>query len=129
MRTSLILIVVLVVAGCTRGPSVGSLPHATGPVGAQVAFSVGNARYDGELIAVPDSGYLVRNRSNRLVFAPFAAVRGMRAPTIGGAVTGHPTAEAHRELRMASRYPYGTSPEILRALLARASQTTVDRIP
>lgn len=129
MRTSLLVAAFLMTAGCTRGPSVRSLPHATNPMGAQVRFSVGGARLEGELIAVPDSGYVIRNSANRLVFAPFAAVRGMRVPTVSGAITGPPSAENHRELRMASRYPHGLSPQVLSALLARGSQTAVDRLP
>lgn len=129
MRASLMMAAFLMVVGCTRGPSVRSLPHTTNPVGAQVTFSVGGTRFNGELIAAPDSGYVIRNSANRLVFAPFTAVRGMRVPTVSGVITGYPFAEDHRELRMASRYPQGLSPQVLSALLARASQTAVDRLP
>lgn len=129
MRATLIIAVLALTSGCTRGPSVRSLPHTTNPVGAQAQFSVGDDRYDGELIAVPDSGYVIRNTADRLVFVPFNAVRRMRVPTVNAAITGHPSDQHRRALRLASRYPQGLSPEILRALLARRSQSAVDRLP
>lgn len=129
MRASLIIAVLALTAGCTRGPSIRSLPHTTNPIGAQAQFSIGGTRMEGELIAVPDSGYVVRNSADRLVFIPFTAVRGMRIPTVSTSITGYPSDEHRRALRLASRYPHGVSPEILRALLARRSQTAVDRLP
>jgi len=127
MRYAIIL-ALLLVHGCTHGPSIKSLPFVTAPIGSMAKFSVSQLKMQGELVAVQDTGYVIINLSDRVVFAPFASVRNMRIPTLNRAVSGYPSESDRRALRLASRYPQGLSNEILRALLARRSQLIVERL-
>jgi len=128
MRSSTVLTILFFAAGCTNGPAVSSLPFVTAPIGSDATFFGAGTAMTAELVAVQDSGYVFINSRDRVVFAPFASVRNLRIPTLRRAVSGTPSEANRRALRLASRYPQGVSPGILKALLARRSQPAVERI-
>lgn len=127
MRVLMIATVALLAGACSQGPSIRTLPHTTNPVGADITMDVYRTRYKGELIAVEDSGYVLRNSTNRLVFVPFGLNPRVLTAGFGRAISGRPLDEELRVLRLSSRYPYGLSPEVRRALLAQRSQTEMER--
>lgn len=127
MRPTMIVALVFLAAACSRGPSIRKLPHTTNPIGAQATVVVGSRQFAGELIAVQDSGYLVRNATDRFVFVPFSAGPRVRT-SVRRAVSGRPIGEDLRVLRLSSRYPYGISPTVLRALLAQRAQAEVELV-
>lgn len=122
MRQSLWLASVLALAACRTGPRIESFPPANSPAGVMTRLSVGRQRVEGELLAVSDSGFVVR-QSPQIAFVPFTAVRG--ASFAGFGRMSLRDSAAIVTLRHASRFPAGIPPTLLPRLLEEAGQREI----
>jgi hypothetical protein len=104
--------------GCPVGNSLATFEPAQRPggIGVEVTLKQGNARINGELLAVQDSTFLVLNLARtQIVRIEEAAIRGVKA-SYGSFIS--PVTGAERErIRKASRYPGGVGAELEKKLL------------
>ena len=115
-----------VALSCSVGPRPQKFPPAREPGGATIQLRLRDKRVvTGELLAVQDSGLLVRDSSSILLVAN-GAVRSGSLLTGGGATfAGKPGGSTREHLRLLSRYPSGVSGELLAGLLAAYGRDSV----
>lgn len=127
-KSSTVVALVVVVAGCMAGPNVRSLAPATSPRGTEAAVIVDVAGeavlHTGELVAVRAADFLVllppglaRMPFRTVRSASFSDVLGPRQITDGG------TDSERRSLARFSRYPFGLSDAQLSDLLEALGQS------
>lgn len=119
-----------VVAACSVGPRPDKFPPAREPAGATIQLRLRDKRVvTGELLAVQDSGLLVRD-SSRILLVPNRAVQN-GSLVAGGAAAfrGRPVGDTRERLRLLSRYPSGVSSDLLTSLLAAYGRDSVDTVP
>jgi hypothetical protein len=127
MYRTLAFIAALAVTACTHGPRLERLNFPTQPLGAQAAVATGQATYSGELITAADTGFVVLDGSNRVVYIPATGVRQIRVESIG--VVRMPLhGRTLEKVRLVSRHPYGIPAEARTALLAGTGQSDFERI-
>lgn len=120
------LAVLLLAAACTTGGSIDELASARSPHGAEATLifrSGGQQRV--ELLTANDTTLLVLHQDSvkRVEFDRLSRVR-----VHGFASYRRPINDLDRgKIARVSRFPYGVTPEILRALLAEAGQTEPGR--
>lgn len=126
MRTTRRLVLPLLLAACSIGPSGKSYAPAKGPAGAAVEIRLhGNRELGGELLAVEDSTLLlVENR--QLIRVEIPAIQSIRAPRISTRQLDQPM---RGRLRLISRYPQGVSPDLEARLLQAYGALAVRRMP
>lgn len=127
MYRTLALIAALTVTACTHGPRLHRLDFPTQPIGAQAAVATNQATYSGELITAADTGFVVLDGSNRLVFIPATGVRQIRVASLG-TVRMPLHGRTLEKVRLVSRHPYGIPAEARTALLAATGQSDFERI-
>ena len=131
MKTAKLMMWALVTAllfSCRYGVSVESFPPARTATGVASDIMTDRGRLTGELIEVRDSGIVIlAERVLRLL--PYSEIVSSRFEGLSRGVTlGNrrpPTAESREQLRMASRFPPGLSPEMLEKLLQAHGQTSL----
>ena len=127
MRTTVRwLVLPLLLAACSIGPSGKSYGPAKGPAGAAVEIELHrNGGIGGELLAVEDTTLmLVQNR--QLIRVAIPAVKSLRGPRISTRQLDEPM---RRRLRLISRYPQGVSPDLEARLLRAYGAPAVRRVP
>jgi hypothetical protein len=134
MRARLGVIVLGVALACSVGPKPENVLPAHDPAGATVGLQVriGSSRrvVTGELLAVEDSGLLVRD-TTRIVLVRNRALRSgtLLASGVGLSFSGKPDNYTSERLRLLSRYPAGVSPDLLRRLLAAYGHDSLVTVP
>jgi len=120
------LVLSLLLAACSIGPSGKSYPPAKGPAGAAVEIELHRNRgIGGELLAVEDTTLLlVENR--QLIRVAIPAVKSLRGPRISTRQLDEPM---RQRLRLISRYPQGVSAELEARLLQAYGAPDVRRAP
>ena len=120
------LAVVPALVACRTSPPPRTIPHATSPYGEQISVTLkDNRSFVGELLAVSDSSLMLMVH-NRVAFARAGAISAVRASRFAlrySDAAGPPSKELEKA-RRGARYPYGISPEVLAALLAKTSQSS-----
>ncbi|MFN2603313.1 MAG: hypothetical protein ABR582_11220 [Gemmatimonadaceae bacterium] len=131
MRIRVCLIAgILLLASCHIGAAGRDLAVARGPGGASVIVETLTTSYQGELIAVQDSGVVLSR--GKLFFVGFPSISEVRADGLGAdyrishAELNDP-AKVQR-LRLVSHFPQGMTPGIQRALLAQTGQESVETV-
>jgi hypothetical protein len=133
MRRLVGVLAISVVAACSVGPRLAKVKPAHEPAGAtlelRIHFGRGTQFVVGELLAVQDSGLLVRD-STRIVFVPNRAVLHGETVSSGGGVAfaRKPSGAMRERLRLLSRYPGGVSADLLSKLLAAYGRDSVDTV-
>jgi hypothetical protein len=118
-----------VLAACYTSPKPQAIPQATNPYGVSGTVTLANGRTSvGELLDINDTS-VVMLIDGRVASARPAAIVKVELPgardvnyKAGRAVSA---ARVMRARRM-TRFPYGMSPEVTAALLARTSQASPD---
>lgn len=145
MRTahSLLLLLVLSIAGCSVGVKVEDFEPAQGPHGVQMELKLnGNVidgnKISGELLAVREDGVLLNvidhpdypNATGRIVLIPFWMMNTAELEQMGRvkvASQGKEMDEVYlNRLRLVARFPQGLSDELLAVLLAELGQDQVE---
>jgi hypothetical protein len=90
-------------------------------------FGKGTQLVAGELLAVQDSGLLLRD-STRIVFVPNDSVRYGETTTRGTGLSfaRKPVGSTREQLRLLSRFPGGVSADLLSSLLAAYGRDSVE---
>lgn len=133
MRAHFGALVVGVVMACSTGTRVEKFAPAHQPAGVTVRLRLhygrGTQVVAGELLAVQDSGILVRD-STRILFVPNDSVRYGETITRGGDVSfaRKPAGATRERLRLLSRYPGGVSAAVLSSLLAAYGRDSVETV-
>lgn len=129
MRPLLGVLIVVVLVACSVGPRPEQFPAAREPAGATIQLRLRGKRVvTGELLAVQDSGLLVRDLT-RILHVPNAVVRSGSLVTGGGAAfAGKPVGGTRERLRLLSRYPSGVTDELLARLLAAYGRDSVETV-
>jgi len=133
MRAHFGALVVAVVMACSTGTRVEKFAPAHEPAGVTVRLRLhygrGTQVVAGELLAVQDSGILLRD-STRILFVPNDSVRYGETITRGGDVSfaRKPTGSTRERLRLLSRYPGGLSAAVLSSLLAAYGRDSVETV-
>jgi len=119
-----------VAVACSVGPRPEKFPPAREPAGATIQLRLlGKRVVTGELLAVQDSGFLVRDLG-RILRVPNRAVRSGSLVTGGGtAFAGRPVGGTRERLRLLSRYPSGVTDDLLAQLLAAYGRDSVETVP
>jgi hypothetical protein len=130
MRPLSCILIVGVAASCSVGPRPDKFPPAREPAGATIQLRLRGKRVvTGELLAVQDSGLLVRD-SSRILLVPNRAVQNGSLVSGGaGPFRGKPVGDTRERLRLLSRYPSGVSGELLTTLLAAYGRDSVETVP
>jgi len=123
-------VTIALLPGCYIPISPGkyAVPTATGmPASMVVGTADGSVDVNGELLAVDDTGFLLRLADSRIVRVDTAAVQSAR---FGGLrmtlARDRPLTEADwTRLRLRARHPQGLSPEFLARYLESSSQAEV----
>ncbi|HZD80076.1 MAG TPA: hypothetical protein VE646_08550 [Actinomycetota bacterium] len=126
------LFLAVALTGCHVGKGVEDFAPATRPEGIEARVVTRNGgRIVGELLAVEDSGLLIRTVKS-FVFVPYGQIRQGRFPVSGapGALDDgrRPGNELERWLRLLSRYPQGVDGDLLERLLAAYGFEEVERL-
>lgn len=134
MRARLGVITLCAALACSVGPKPENVRPAREPAGATVGLQVRSGRerqlVTGELLAVQDSGLLVRDTTRIVLVRNQAIRRGtLLAPGIAVSFTAKPVGDTRERLRLVSRYPAGVSAELLRRLLAAYGHDSLRTIP
>ncbi len=127
MGTTIVIGCMLLVSGCSIGRNVKKEPAAITAEGAAGWVEANRVRYEGTLLAVTDSSVLLQLRTTqRLVEIPNSTIRQFDFwPFKAGS---RPDAAELLVLRRASRFPFGIPDAALATLLARADQTSIEKI-
>lgn len=131
MRPLLGVVVVGAVLACNTGTRLEKFAPAHEPAGVTIRlrlhFGQGTQLLAGELLAVQDSGILLRD-STRIVFVWNDAVRYGETTTRGTGLSFErkPVGSTREQLRLLSRYPDGVSPGLLSSLLAAYGRDSVE---
>jgi hypothetical protein len=118
---------------CSVGPRPEKIQPAREPAGATIGLQLRGGRskllVTGELLAVQDSGLLVRD-TTRIVLVPNRAIRTgtLLVPGIGLTFSGRPSGATRERLRLVSRYPAGVPADLLRRLLAAYGHDSLETI-
>lgn len=130
MRPLTGILIVGVVVACSVGPRPEKFPPAREPAGATIQLRLRGKRVvTGELLAVQDSGLLVRDTSRILLVPNRAVQNGSLVTGGGGSFSGKPVGGTRERLRLLSRYPSGVSGELLTSLLAAYGRDSVETVP
>lgn len=132
-RAAAVLGCVLAVGGCHFGPSPRSFGPARSVTGRAARIETleqdGRPRITvrGELLAVTDSGVLLRGERGEIMAVPhpqnhWLRIDGRSANVMGVALSHSP--ESRHQVRRFARFPYGIRDATLATLLADAGQTT-----
>lgn len=128
-RRSAIAAAVVILAACHWGPRAETFPLARAPSGAGITIQTSRGTVSGELLAVEDSGLVVR-QNGRVTFASFAAIGSGALDAFESeyrmAGGRRPPSDALARWRLVSHFPQGISREILARLLALNNQTSVE---
>lgn len=127
MHRALALIVALAATACTQGPRLERLEFPTRPLGARAAVATSQATYSGELITAADTGFVVLEDSNRLVYVPASGVRRIVVESIG-TVRMPLRGRTLEKVRLVSRHPYGIPDAARTALLSTTGQAEFERM-
>jgi hypothetical protein len=98
---------------------------AMSPLGGRIVLETEAGMMAGELLLVEAEGILLLDPEDRLYQAPWTALRALnfRDRPVGSLTGGREPTPAHRdEMRLASRYPFGLTPEQRAALLEARGQ-------
>lgn len=115
---------------CRWGPRLERFEPATAPRGAtlQVTTAQPGGLWEAELLAVSDSGVLVRT-GRPLVFLRWEQVRRGAVEDLGAEYRfggGRPSGDVVERLRLVSRFPQGVDATLLQRLLAVSGQSGVE---
>ena len=133
MRTLIGAVVIAAALACSVGTRVKKFAPAQEPAGVAIRlrlhFGKGTQLVAGELLAVQDSGILLRD-STRILFIPNDSVRYGETTTRGTglAFARKPTGSTREQLRLLSRYPDGVSAALLSSLIAVYGRDSVETI-
>ena len=120
-------IVLASIAACSLGPRASEDPIATGPAGAQVQVVLardsrsGAVTVSGELLAVSDSGLWLVVDEDYPAWAAFTVLQRVELEIAGSPGydgPGAPPSAMRDRFRLASRYPQGVTPALLKRLLS-----------
>lgn len=122
------LALLLLLAGCSVGPTTRGYQPATGPAGAAVTLALTDDRsVGGELLAVEDTTLLLLE-NRQLIRVDLATVRSLKGPRLNVS-RANLTGAVRERLRLISRYPQGVSSDLEARLLQAYGTTAVRRIP
>ncbi len=119
----------LIALGCQHGPSRSQLDMVAAANGVNAFVKVGAETVDGELLTIDRTGLLLRTR--KLVFIPSTILSEAQFPILGKGYTirnGTVSQDKLETIRLASRFPYGISSDVLARLLASLNQTEIERM-
>jgi hypothetical protein len=118
-----------VVVACSVGPRPEKFPPAREPAGATIQLRLRGKRVmTGELLAVQDSGLLVRDSSRILLVPNQAVLSGSLLAGGAGSFAGKPSGGTRERLRLLSRYPSGVTGDLLAGLLAAYGRDSVETV-
>lgn len=100
-------------------------PHALSPLGVHGEIQTSARDYSGELLALTDADFILLT-SEGVVVIPFSVAGDGKFASIGVSTVGAPWDRHARQLRYASRYPYGIPPAALTAILRSKAQAAPD---
>ena len=114
---------------CQTSPAPDTVPQAVSPYGEQATVTlVGGRRFRGELLALSDTAWIFM--MDRKV--AMGRIRGVQSVELNGVgvityVPDHfPSEKQLNDARRRARFPYGISPAVMAALLAKTSQASPD---
>ena len=130
MRPSIKAIALLaVIAGCRHGPSESDLNAVVVGEGVYTEVKVGTQTLSGELLSIDRTGLVLRTK--RIVFVPLPSIADARFPALGKRYwirNGRAEVSAMETVRLATRFPYGISEQVMATLLASTNQTSIETI-
>jgi hypothetical protein len=120
-------------AACYTSPPPEATPQATSPFGAEVTMWLADRRtVKGELLEVTDTTVMLLSRTTgRVAVARFPSIRSVEFSVVEAVFftgRGNPGARALEGARLRARFPYGMSPAVRAALLAKAGQSAPDTL-
>lgn len=133
MRLLLGVLVVGAALACSVGPRPDKIQPAREPAGATIELQLRTGRprhiVTGELLAVQDSGLLLRDTA-RILLVPDRAMRNgtLLARGVGVTFAGRPAGAIRERLRLLSRYPGGVSADLLSRLLVAYGRDSVETV-
>jgi hypothetical protein len=111
------------IAACTLGPTIREFEPAHRAAGTPTSVRTSDARIDGELLAVSDSGVVLLARDGVTIISYAVIRRGAaKGLPVDFGLGDAPDGDTRRMLRDLSRYPQGITPELLQKLLAAYRQ-------
>jgi hypothetical protein len=119
MRT-LLIVLLLSLAGCYVGPRGEMQALATEPRGARITVRTGAIEVGGELLAVLEDAIVVRTTGpDRILQVPLRQVSRLQVEMAGSSLDGRFIRSRDLErLRRVSRFPQGLTPELRDRLVA-----------
>lgn len=123
MRTTTLIAVTLLLIACHHGTRVKRYEPAQSPQGARIAVNTTSSDYEGELLAVRDSGVVMLRRET-VLFITYGRVSEATVDGVGLAFRGGkpPDDQMKRRLKLLSRYPQGIDDALLGSLLETYAQ-------
>ena len=120
-------------AACYTSPAPQTFPHATSPYGASVTlWLVDGRKVRGELLALEDTtAMLLARETGRIAVARPPVIRSIEfsvVDVVRFAGSGLPRRRELEQARLRARFPYGMSPAVREALLAKAGQAAPDTL-
>lgn len=119
----------MLVGACYTSPKPQAIPEATSLNGELGTVTLAYGRtFSGELLAVTDTSWVMLV-GNRVSMVRSAALQKVLVPSTGDiAYSGGKATSATRleAARHAVRFPYGISPDVMSALLAKSGQQAPD---
>ena len=114
---------------CHTGPDARGFGPAVTPLGVTVELGTSRGAYEGELLEVRDTAFVIFYPPAPTL-VPFTAVRRAKVHQYPASYRGGvPTAEQRAELRLLARHPYGLTPDQLARLLAAYGQRELRLVP
>ncbi len=119
-----------VFASCYWGMSAEKYAPARSPSGLTATFTGRSASWSAELIAVGDTGVIIRETPHsKLLFLPYSRVVIVKFAEPDAKLSfgpGAPDAGVRGRIRLLSRYPQGASADVLAVLLKASGQSSVE---
>jgi hypothetical protein len=130
-RGAAVLALLYAAPACHTSPDPADAAHSSDNRGVYGVVEVGGTAHYAELLSISDSMLVVLRAGDRVTVVPVQPT-GVRVSFAGVSASSydrtHLTEEEMRRARAASRFPYGITPEAMRALLAYSRQAAPDTL-
>ena len=123
-----LLLSLALTTGCSMGTRARAYPPALDPAGRLVQVNLNQRLINGELLAVSDTGLLLLQQ-RQVILVKYSVISNSSfedlPPSVAVRNREPPSAPVREQLRLASRFPQGVTPERLQVLLLAYGQDSL----